>query len=86
MYEDWRGLGWCFDDQTDGQLKEKKLGDHVVKCVFKKGGQHLGRDGRECRLSLAQAPWPWPVPGNTELGSAGTKAPRLYFPGSDASV
>ena len=62
--------------QTDNWRKRNK-DDHVVKCVFKKGGQHLGRDGRECRLSLAQAPWPWPVPGNTELGSAGTKAPRL---------
>lgn len=48
--------------QTDNWRKRNQ-GDHVVNCVFKKGGQHLGRDGSECRLSLTQAPWPWPVPG-----------------------
>lgn len=48
--------------QTDNWRKRNQ-GDHVVNCVFKKGGQHLGRDGSECRLSLTQAPWPQPVPG-----------------------
>ena len=41
--------------QTDNWRKRNQ-GDHVVNCVFKKGGRHLGQDGRECRLSLSQAP------------------------------